>query len=297
VPQASAKFNIDFGAEAALLYRGDGWDRDEEIAGASANWATAQGTRIFLPVHEINDYRLTIAAIPFSYPGSPPQSIELRVNERAVQTFTLAPAWTPYTVDVPANALHRGVNEVTLNFAYLASPHVVLPGDFAIGSTGTKAPLDLTVRAVGAGEYTTIRVGQNDAAPHRRGYNVVVIDPQSGRVLTAKGFDTWANVYESQALAAFIDAIPAGRIVAVATQDDAGLFLTTEAVAALGTLGAKADLRGASGKVHALIGVKGAAPGTAAELVADGSAYLHVGSNPDERTLAAAVDFVTFERK
>jgi hypothetical protein len=135
-----------------------------------------------------------------------------------------------------------------------------------------------------------------DGSAGRRGYNVAVVDSGTGRLLEKRGFDTWANEYEAQRLAQFLEQIPERRIVVVASKGDAGLHLTGEAAAALRSLGAQADLRGAIGQAHALVGVKGAPPGSAAELVDQPSAWLRLGRNPDRRHLAAAVDWVKVDR-
>ena len=56
------------------------------------------------------------------------------------------------------------------------------------------------------------------ASTGRRGYNVTVIDPRTGQGARGGGFDTAANPYEADALAAYLASIPTGRIVAVATK-------------------------------------------------------------------------------
>ena len=59
--------------------------------------------------------------------------------------------------------------------------------------------------------------------------------------------------------------VPAGRIVAVAAADEASRLLGQEAVEALRGIGAEGDLREKFRWGHAIIGVQGAAPGTALE--------------------------------
>jgi hypothetical protein len=66
-------------------------------------------------------------------------------------------------------------------------------------------------------------------------------------------------------LADFVSNLADGTIVLVAAKDEASLALGEEAVAALRSVGGQADLRGCFRCGHALIGVKGAAPGTALE--------------------------------
>jgi hypothetical protein len=161
------------------------------------------------------------------------------------------------------------------------------------------SPVEITVNSAGlhAGDFAYITVGGQDASTHRRGYNLAVIDPRSGAVVDRAGFDTWANQYESQDLADFVAQIPEGHIVAVAVKDDGAAHLTTAAVRSLQTLGATTDLRGTAHFSHAILGVKGAVPGSALEASGGGNSYLHVGRNPDDRTLSVAVDYVDLQLK
>ena len=97
-------------------------------------------------------------------------------------------------------------------------------------------------------------------------------------------------------MAAYLADVLPGRIVVPAVQADGAAYLTGEAVAALRSIGAEVDLRGASGHSHAVIGVKGAATGTALERSGEQNAWLRVGRNPDSRTLAVAVDRIELRR-
>jgi hypothetical protein len=124
---------------------------------------------------------------------------------------------------------------------------------------------------------------------------VAVIDPRSGKLLDRQGFDTTASgsELEAEALAGFIAAVPQGQIVVVAMQGDGAVHLTGTAVAALSSIGGQADPRGTAGWSHAIVGVKGAAPGTALEVAGPDSGWLRVA--PDRRTLAVAVDGLRWE--
>jgi hypothetical protein len=70
--------------------------------------------------------------------------------------------------------------------------------------------------------------------------------------------------------------------------------LTEEAVDALGSIGGQSDPRGSNDWSHAVIGVKGAAPGTVMEAAGPDSGWLRVA--PDRRTLAVAVDTILWEQ-
>ena len=90
-------------------------------------------------------------------------------------------------------------------------------------------------------------------------------------------------------MANFITAQPEGTIIAAATFFDASRALTEDAVRALATIGATGDLRGKFGWAHAVVGVKGASPGSAAESLGDSAAKCLLG---DPRTLGVVVDDV-----
>jgi hypothetical protein len=129
------------------------------------------------------------------------------------------------------------------------------------------SPVDLRVVSAGmeTGDEAAIYVNAHQRAVNRRGYNLVAIDPASGDVLWSDVFDTLVSPGESGRLAQAVGRLPAGTIVAVAVKDEASGVLSGEAVAALRSLGGMEDIRGRYRVSHLLVGVKGAAPGTAIE--------------------------------
>ncbi|HJX37241.1 MAG TPA: interleukin-like EMT inducer domain-containing protein [Anaerolineae bacterium] len=299
-PTARTELNVDFGTEGARLYQGEGWSRDEVIGNATANWSEARVARLFLPLRHLADYQLSFRALAFSYEGAPQQTISVAVNGHELpEVLSIGPYWEERTITLQAAYLKAGLNELVLKFAYSASPRDVLPGRFGIGDTGVTSPVEITVNSAGAlaGDFAYITVNGQDASTHRRGYNLAVIDPETGAVVKRAGFDTWANEYEAQDLADFVADVPEGYIVAVAVKDDGAANLTQAAVEALGSLGAEIDLRGTEHLSHAIIGVRGGTPGTALEASAEGNSYLYVGRNPDDRTLSVALDYVNIQEQ
>ncbi len=302
-PPMPDPFMVDFGSSEprTMMALGEGWAEAEEIQGASANWAVEQGARIFLPAAAGAGYRLTVSALPFDYPGAAEQGLAPQVNGRRLERRTMTPGWSSYTWEVPANLLRAGLNEIRFEFDRLNAPADVLPGDGAIGATGVQAPLAIEVNSDSPVDLAFVTVGEGEGAEdgslHRPGYNVAVIDPRSGKLLERRGFDTTPTGSEGEAaaLASFITALPEGRIVTVALQGEGAARLTGEAVAAFGQIGGQADLRGTTGWSHALIGVKGAAPGSALEVAGPQNAWLRVA--PDRRSLAMAVDTILWERQ
>jgi hypothetical protein len=298
-PAVTSPFRIDLGVNGAEPYVGGGWDYGaaEQPYGATGIWATATTADLYLPLDGPKDVTLRLALAPLTYDGAPPQKVSIRVNgETVLSEQALAPGWQIVEARVPASATRRGPNRVTLDFAWAESPRQVFPDPASravIGGTGVVSPVNIDVHSF---DEAFISLFGSDgaevkASSGRRGYNVTVIDPRTGKVLEAVGFDTAANPYEADALAAYLAGIPRGRIVAVATKGDAGANLTPAAVEALRNLGSRAqtpaDLQGMA---HALVGVQGAVPNTAAEEIQPGDAFVRVAG--DFRTLAAALDWV-----
>jgi hypothetical protein len=120
----------------------------------------------------------------------------------------------------------------------------------------------------------SIRVNGHELVPDQfRGYWVAALAPADGRVLGIRKFDTHQTVAESERLAAYVEGLPAGTIVAAAALDETAWQLTEQAVQAFRSVGGRGDLRGTFGLSHLLVGVRGARPGTAVE--AWGARELH----------------------
>lgn len=297
-----ARQQVDFGTESAHIYQAEGWDRDDTILGSPANWANQSSARIMFPVRDLADYAITLRALPFTYPNSPAQTMELTVNGESVSRFQLSAGWKDYAAVIPARLLHTGLNDAVLKFGYVVRPYDVMPADYAIGKTGVTSPVDIVVNAgdpaAGPGQALgSIKVNGRETSPLGRGYNVVQIDPKTGQVLDAQVFNTADDKAASRSMTDYIAKIPAGTIVAVASQEAVAGNLGDRTVQGLQSLGARVDARQAPDDSHAFIGVKGAAEGTALEQANAGTSYVSVGHDPDVRSLAAAVSTVTFEKK
>ncbi|MGD2206242.1 MAG: interleukin-like EMT inducer domain-containing protein [Anaerolineae bacterium] len=295
---------LDFGSldPAATMALGEGWAKAEEIQGSSANWAVDQGARVFLPATGETDYRLAVTALPFDYPGAEEQAVRPEVNGHLLdEPLTLSPGWGSYEWTVPARFLHPGLNELRLEFARLDAPADVLPGDGVIGGTGIRAPAPIEVNSGGPADFAYITIGDanadetEDGSVHRPGYNIAIIDPKTGKLLDRRGFDTTVggNELEAAALANYVEKVPEGQIVLAAMQGDGTAHLTDAAIAAFRAVGGQADLKGTTGWSHAIVGVKGGAPGTALEAAGPDNGWLRVA--PDRRTLAIAVDAITWQ--
>jgi hypothetical protein len=299
-PGGGDQFYLNLGEAGTYPYRGEGWDAAEVDAPyeASATWATARTSRVFAPLRQVDPdatYTVQVKAHPFVYPGSAEQQVQLTVNGAALETQPLPDGWQTLAWSVPGALLHDGLNRLELGWNYAAVPRQVIPGDRTIGTTGVQLPIDADLKAFADGGFIALfdEDGvQSDGSAGRRGVNLTVLDPRTGEVLEKVGFDTAASAAESKRLVEFIAGIEAGAPVLAVTYGDATANLSEEALTALNTLGAALNAEDVRGNYFAIAGVKGAAPGTAAQVIDANDAFLRISLNRDRRPLAAAVDWV-----
>jgi hypothetical protein len=301
-PAVPFPFELDLGSGNTDAYRGPGWSVDEgDIGGASGVWVDGRAAELFLPLRFETAAPLDVVlrVQPFAHPGAPQQTLSLEMNGVDLGTQALQPGWQEVRFRAPAEATRSGLNRLWLRFSHSARPIDVLPGQAMIGATGVQSPVDIEINSGGAaGDFAFMTVADphgmtSDVSAGRRGYNLAAVDPKSGKVLDVRGFDTFANEFEADRLAQFIEGLPNGVLVLGAARGEAGVSLNDRAIAALASVGSAVDLRNTPGHGHALIGVKGAAPGAAAEETGPGGAYLRVAA--DRRDLSAAVDWVRLE--
>lgn len=159
-----------------------------------------------------------------------------------------------------------------------------------VGRTGVRCPAPVRVisRGLPAGNRASVLVDGVEHAPNLRGHNLVVVDPATGRVTAAQAFDLVGDHagVEGARLAAFVDRIAKGRIVIDAVKDDGALHVTPAVRSALRSIGAEVELAGHFRHSYAIVGVKGASPGTADERLA---------ATPVEITLRPQIEVLRIE--
>ncbi len=284
VPPAASSLEIDLGTEEALPYLGEGWDRNEEIAGTTAVWAISKRAVVFLPPMARGSFTLTVKVAPFTYPGSPEQTIKIKLNGIALGEAKLYPWWNELSFPIPEGLLSQGLNRIELQFSHAASPRKVLPPEFAIGSTGVNSPAELEIHS-GQG-FAFITVGGENASLNKAGLNLAVLEPKEGSILTIKAFGPG----EEMSFLSFVEGIAPGSIVVGAAYGGLWPANAPEVLKSIGLNGPS------DGPCYAFVGVKGSTPGSGLEKEGD-DVYLRLGYNPDARTLTAAVDFIRLERR
>jgi hypothetical protein len=290
LPPWPEKWTVEPGDELGRLSYAEGWG----APGAGIIWAQRRAVRLLLPANG-QAQRLTFRA----YAPGDGQRLRVEINGAQLPWLDLVPGWSDYELDLPASAVREGLNEVWLHFATLYPAEQVRLSPRPIGATGVAAPLNLVVQSAGqeVGDFAHIFADGVDVAPNERGYNVAVFHPATGELVATAAFDTHLDPSgasgqgenASQALAAFLDGVPPGYLVAVAAADEASRMLGPEAVEALRSIGAAGDLRGKFRWGHAIVGVKGVPPGSALEALDwMRPVSLVVGEGATEPHLAAA---------
>ena len=124
---------IDMGGLEDERFLGSGWSGREQNDVLSFRWAQTLESVIFVPLRgprfvgsdeaqRLADYVLRFRAVPFRFPDSPAQEVDIEVNRQPVATLSLDSALTIYEVDVPHDVLRRNVNEIRFRYRYAMSP-------------------------------------------------------------------------------------------------------------------------------------------------------------------------------
>jgi hypothetical protein len=297
-PQPRESGTLDESSEAASLYFDDGWSRFQFAPGGYGNyvagsygyrWAEQTESHLWLPLTQ-GEYEIKFK---LRAPDTS-QKISVRINGNPVSELSATDYWQDYTMRVPAK---DGLNEL-LFMTNLNPIGAIRQENYFIGDTGIASPVDISATAAGfdAGRFGEIFVAGKNVIAGTRGYQLVAIDPQTGRVDRSDRFDTFADANESRRLAQFVADLSQGEIVAGAAIDDVSQNLQPIAVDALRECGVQSDLRSQFRTGHAFIGVKGAKPGTAVEKVdARLPANVWVGKNANAESIAFALGTVTWE--
>lgn len=258
LPPYRPAWQVEPGDALSRLSYGEGWG----VASQGVVWAQRRMARLLVP---LNGKRQEMRFRAFA-PGAG-QGLRVEVNGNPVARIDMAAGWMEYRLALPQEAVIQGLNDIWFRFDRLFPASQVRLSPRSIGQTGLDAPANLVVQSAGqeVGDFGHIYIDGRDLSLNGRGYNIVVLDPGSGEVVSRVTFDTHLDAEASRAMAAFLAEVPLGSIVAVAAADEASRLLEGTAVAALQGIGAAGDLRAKFRWGHAIIGVQGTLPGTALE--------------------------------
>jgi len=136
-----------------------------------------------------------------------------------------------------------------------------------------EAHLHITVQSAAHNQGNSARITVNDEEfgfdPYNRGLNVAVIHEVTGQKLGSATFDTFGDPSCTIAFTEWMESLPVGRIVAIALKDEGTVYLDERAKNACAALGAYWVYYLQFRSSWAMIGQKGATPGTATEALSD----------------------------
>ncbi len=253
--------SITFRREGSWVHLGPGWQRSVSPSGwwARLPWRGGRPGVLLLPSPSgAGELTLLARCRPR------PCTVSLRANGKALGKARVASSWRNLRFPLPrlgsGGQLFRLEQRPELQDG---------PPGFPVGQTETRSPVPIEVSSFGlmAGDDSSVTVDGMERGLRRRGHNLVVIDPQTGQVRESRSFDLVDDLSGTAGarLVAFIRRIPAGQIVCDSVRDDGSLNVTDQVVAALRSIGARGRLRYRHS--YAVVGVKGARPGTAVERV------------------------------
>jgi hypothetical protein len=211
--------------------------------------------------------------------------LSVLLNGRELARLQMGATWQEYRVVIPPGE-RPAPDRLELRFSYARRPAEAQPEAYAIGGTGVIAPVLLEAHS--SRDLAYITVGTSDGSRHASGLNVAVFAIRGGALLASEAF-SWND---GPRLADYLQGLSRGRGIVVAAGGGVPPAVDPLVCTAFSAFGAATCPQPGAGG-YALIGVKGAAPGSALESGGD-DAYLRLA--PDRRSLSAAVDWLRFER-
>jgi hypothetical protein len=121
---------VDFGTRGARKYLAHGWANDEQLEGSTFVWAAEQESLLWVSFPEPRDFRVEMRLFPFRYPGAPPQTIAVYVNNRYLQDVPLDERyWQIHSFKLPQAVLSPGLNSIRFSYRYAIAPATIVPGN------------------------------------------------------------------------------------------------------------------------------------------------------------------------
>lgn len=115
--------SLNFDPETTTGALGAGWDGFEKTElGDTYVWSHGREARVTVVSRADGDRLVRFRCWPFGFPGGPPQTLTLYVNDQKTEALTLGGEPRVYAVAVPRALWKRGANELRFAFAYAESP-------------------------------------------------------------------------------------------------------------------------------------------------------------------------------
>ena len=126
-PEETRSFNFD--PETTTGFLGTGWGGFEKTElGDTFVWSHGREARLTVVSRGDGDRLVRFRCWPFTFPGAPPQTLTLYVNDQKIETLTLGGEARVYALSAPRTFWKTGANELKFVFAYAESPKDRLSG-------------------------------------------------------------------------------------------------------------------------------------------------------------------------
>jgi len=217
--------------------------------------------------------------------------IELKLNGVVRNQFQLTPGSNSVVTPLPeiTSLVHPVALEIHQSYNITADTN----GDsrYRLGNSAQFSKADIVVESASRsyGSFATIWVNGINHSPRQPGYNVVILDSENGSLLGRAAFNVEKDPRQFAAMKKFIENTAIGSIVIISLKGNAGID-TDQSLRAVGLLiganpGGRDDAEVTAS--HLIIGIRGASPGHAVEIV-DESLITHT-IGVDRRNLGMTV--------
>jgi|GEM_PF-1808025 len=212
---------------------------------------------------------------------------------------TLSSKFQQFKLAIPEQALKTPIVDIAFEAGAVQTAGME---PYKLRDTDRYSPVHLEVKSGGKDYGWTVQVEANGKRldPKTRGYNVVVLGGDSGKYLSSAAFDTFSSPEQSIKLIEYLESLSSFTengeppIVIIAVHTDGFHNVDSELLSqAVEKLGGSGKLPGPF-ESYALIGVPGAAPGTAIEELGPRLVELSVGSEEITRAKLLEVQEINF---
>jgi hypothetical protein len=192
--------------------------------------------------------------------------LEMSIRGARVFDERIRAGWASYPLHIPRTLLGTGVNYVDLRVTQApgdSEGNVGFAGEDAVPALPYEVRLESAGLLVGNRASVTIEGRTTEVAG--RGITLFVLSPSLPQSRLLGTYDAFADPFQMQALQVAVAALPDGTVVAAVVKDDVSTHWDTTGDHVLRTLGGTSSLIDHFRASYALLGIKGARPGSALE--------------------------------
>jgi hypothetical protein len=125
MPRTGGTLRVNVGTDGDSGLLVGGWHGRERDGRGTFRWATEPEAIVVARLSQ-GSYRLHFTAEPFTWPGAPVQTVEVRIGRTSVATLRLPPAFLEHELDLPEELTPPGaIVRLSFRFGYAHSPRDV----------------------------------------------------------------------------------------------------------------------------------------------------------------------------